>query len=83
MKINDIVRYKKFPFEKELFIIVGDKKNPWLKPSPYHPGGKKIFVEDNKDFILLIKDGQHFGTTKIDDNGLHVNNGDLELIKSP
>ena len=83
MKINDIVRYKKFPFENDLFKIVGTQDIPWTKATPYKPGGTKIKVEKDKDFILLKKNENNYNTIGIDDNGFQVHKQDLELFKSP
>ncbi len=79
-KLNDLVRLKKYPYNENVFMIVGDNNNPWRKPTPYQPNGKEIKIEEDKDFILIKKDGNNFGTKKIDKNGIHVHENEIEHI---
>lgn len=77
-KINDIVKIEKFPHENEIFIIVGEKENPWFKASPYFKNGEEIKVEDGKDFILIKKKDGGFGVFGIPKIGLHVKREEIK-----
>jgi hypothetical protein len=79
-KIHDLVKLNKFPHEVDVFIIVGNKENPWLKPLSSIPGGEVIKVEMGKDYILTKKRDDKFGTFGISENGIHVIENEIKLI---
>lgn len=79
-KINDLVKLNKFPYENEIFMIVGNKEIAWFKASPYSPKGEEIKIENDKDFILIKKRNNNFGIFGIPENGIHVNEEEIELI---
>lgn len=79
-KIQNLVRLNKFPYENEIFMIVGDKENAWLKASACIPKGEKIYIEDGKDFILIKKKNEVFGIFGIPENGIHVSSEEIEPI---
>lgn len=80
IKIKDLVKLNRFPYENDIFMIVGDKETSWFKMSPYKPNGEEIKVENGKDFILIKKRNETFGIFGIPENGLHVNTEEIELI---
>lgn len=75
--------YQKFPFENEIFKIVGTQDIPWIKATHYKPGGIEIQVEKDKDFILLKKNENSNNTIGIDKDGLQIHTDNLDLFKSP
>ncbi|WP_374505366.1 hypothetical protein [Flavobacterium sp.] len=79
-KIQDLVKLNKFPYVNEIFMIVGDEENAWVKASPFFPKGEKIYIEDGKDFILIKKKNDVFGIFGIPENGIHVSNEEIESI---
>ncbi len=78
-KLRDIVTYKKFPYEEDVFIIAADKNTPWKKASPVAPPYFEIPVNEGKDFIILRQNGDAFGIEGIPENGLHVTEAEIEL----
>lgn len=81
-KIGDTVRYFKFPFESDEFLIVGDKNTPWQKATPYDSNSNTVEVESDKDFILLRKQGDRYGLFGISENGLHVKADEIGLLNN-
>jgi hypothetical protein len=80
IKIGDLVKLNRFPYEDYIFMIVGNKENPWLKASPYFPKGEEIEIETGKEFILIKKRNNTFGIFDIPENGIHVNEDEIEII---
>ena len=78
-KLHDIVIVKYFPYESDIFKIVATKIVPWKKASPFTDPNLEIKVEEGKDFILLRKNGKNFGIEGLPENGLHVNEHEIEM----
>ncbi len=81
MKIYDIVKYNKFPYEEEEeFMIVADKENHFHFASATSPI-RIIKVQPNKDFILLKKYKDGFKSPEEFPYGLQVNKEELIYIR--
>ncbi len=80
MKLYDVVKYNKFPYESEEFMIVADKERPFHYASEILPI-RVIKVHPNKDFILLKKFKSGFKSMEEFPDGLHVNKEDLTFLR--
>ena len=80
-QINDIVRVNRLPYDRDVFLIVADRNNHWNRNSPYKPNIETVEVKEGFDFILIKKKGKLFGCFNIPDEGLHVTENELTLIK--